>query len=152
MNAHLTIAACPNVVRGYVIDDASGMATLGAGAISSNDATVIVRQDRVMPSACHAAVNATPIKGQSDCDNYGSALVTAIRGGLDSTCTYENDGCTCSSRYAYTLDGSTYKTAQNELTVGTDVLPYGVGGDVFTVRMGAYETSGIQVRLQRVKR
>jgi hypothetical protein len=151
MNAHST-SACPNVVRGFTVEQASGMATLGAGAITSNDASVIVRQDRVMTSTCHAAVNATPIRAQSDCDNYASSLITAVRFAFDSSCTYENDGCTCWIKDKYTLEGSTYQAAQNQLTVGQDVFPYGVAGDVFTARVSLYETSGIQVRLQRVTR
>lgn len=63
MNAHLT-AACPNVVRGFAVEEASGMATLGAGAITNNDAAVIVREDLVMSSTCHAATQATPIREQ----------------------------------------------------------------------------------------
>ena len=151
MNSHLT-TACPNVVRGFSVEDASGMATLGAGAVTSNDAAVITREDRVISSTCHAATQATPIRAQSDCDNYASGLITAVRFALDSSCTYENDGCTCWKRNEYTLEGSTYQAAQNDLTVGTDVLPYGVAGDVFTIRVRVYETSGIQVRLQRVLR
>jgi hypothetical protein len=150
-NSHLP-TACPNVVRGFSVQDASGMATLQAGTITNNDAAVTVREDQVMSSTCHAATNATPISAQSDCDNYASGLITAVRFALDSSCTYENDGCTCWKRSAYTLDGSTYQAAQNDLTVGTDVLPYGVAGDVFTVRLLVYDTSGIQVRLQRVLR
>ena len=83
------------------MEDARGMATLGAGAITNNDAAVIVREDLVMSSTCHAAANATPIRAQSDCDNYASALITAVRFALDSSCTYENDGCTCRKRNAY---------------------------------------------------
>jgi len=151
MNSQLT-TACANVVRGFSVEEASGMATLEAGAITNNHAAVVVREDLVMSSTCHAATNATPIRGQSDCDNYASGLITAVRFALDSSCTYENDGCTCRKRDAYTLDGSTYTAAQNQLTIGTDALPYGVAGDVFTVRVHLYETSGLQVRLQRVLR
>jgi hypothetical protein len=151
MNAHLT-SACPNVVRGFTVEKATGMATLAAGTITDNDASVIVREDLVMSSTCHAAVNATPIREQSDCDNYASGLITAVRFALDSSCTYENDGCTCWKRDEYTLDGSTYQTAQNQLTVGQDVLPYYVGGGSLTVRLRLYETSGVQVRLDRVTR
>src|SRR6185295_12501880 len=83
MNSHLT-AACPNVVRGFSVESATGMATLGAGAITNNNAAVVVREDLVMSSTCHAAVNATPIREQSDCDNYASGLITAVRFAFDS--------------------------------------------------------------------
>src|SRR6185295_5276521 len=61
MNSHLTMA-CPNVVRGFSVEDASGMATLEASAITNNDAAVIVRENLVMSSTCHAATSATPIR------------------------------------------------------------------------------------------
>ncbi|HXU07081.1 MAG TPA: hypothetical protein VN903_39280 [Polyangia bacterium] len=151
MNSHLT-SACPNVVRGYKVESAIGMATLSAGAISNNDAAVTIREDRVVSSSCHQATNATPILGQSDCDNYAGSLTTGLRGALDSSCTYENDGCTCWNRMEYTLDGSTYTTTQTNLTVGPDVLPFSAGSGVLTLRIRVYDESGIQVRLQRLQR
>ena len=88
MNSHLT-TACPNVVRGL----------LGGGRQRHGDARGRRRHQQrrrrhhargpgSISSTCHAATQATPIRAQSDCDNYASGLITALRFALDSSCTY----------------------------------------------------------------